>query len=37
MSTLVLNPFPIEIADLRGIACGDDFVWPGFIVIKEFL
>jgi hypothetical protein len=37
MPTLVLNPFPIDIADLPGTASGGEFVWAGFSVIKEFL
>jgi len=37
MPTLVLNPFPICIADLPGFAQGGEFVWVGFLVIKEFL
>ncbi|BCX67068.1 hypothetical protein LAB08_R16920 [Pseudomonas izuensis] len=37
MPTLVLNPFPIDIADLPGIALGGEFVRAGFIVIKESL
>jgi hypothetical protein len=37
MPTLVLNPLPICIADLPGIAHGGDFVRSGFIVIKESL
>jgi len=37
MSTLVLNPLPIYIADLPGIAHGGEFVRAGFFVIKESL
>jgi hypothetical protein len=37
MPTLVLNPFPIDIADLPGTVRGGEFVWAGFIVIKESL
>jgi hypothetical protein len=37
MPTLVLNPFPIRIADLPGIAHGGEYVRAGFLVIKESL
>jgi hypothetical protein len=37
MPTLVLNPFPIDIADLPGTAPGGESVWAGLSVIKEFL
>jgi len=37
MPTLVVNPFPIEIVDLPGIAHGGEFVRGGFFVIKESL
>jgi len=37
MSTLVLNPLPIYIADLPGIAHGGECVRAEFIVIKESL
>jgi len=37
MSTLVLNPFLIEITDPPGNAPGGDFVGDGFFVFKEFL
>jgi hypothetical protein len=37
MPTLVLNPLPICIADLPGIAQGGEYVWAGFLVIKESL
>jgi hypothetical protein len=37
MPTLVLNPLPIDIADLPGKARGGERVRAGFIVIKESL
>jgi hypothetical protein len=37
MPTLVLNPLPIDIADLPGTALGGDLARAGFIVIKESL
>jgi hypothetical protein len=37
MPTLVLNPFPMTIANLPGIALGGDAVRNGFFVFKEFL
>jgi hypothetical protein len=37
MPTLVLNPFPIEFANLPGHALGGECVWAGFSVMKEFL
>jgi hypothetical protein len=37
MPTLVLNPFPIDIAKLPGLALGGVFVQGGFSVIKENL
>jgi len=37
MPTLVLNPFPIELANLPGLAPGGEFACAGFSVIKEFL
>jgi hypothetical protein len=37
MPTLVLNPFPTEIADLPGTGHGGEFVRAGFFVIKESL
>jgi hypothetical protein len=37
MPTLVLNPFPIDIADLSGLRHGGDLVWSGFFVFKESL
>jgi len=37
MPTLVLNPFPINIASLPGIALGGDVVRIGFFVFKESL
>jgi hypothetical protein len=37
MPTLVLNPIPIDIADLPGTAPGGEFVRGGFSVIKEYL
>jgi hypothetical protein len=37
MPTLVLNPLPIDIADLPGIAQGGEFTRAGFFVFKEFL
>jgi hypothetical protein len=37
MPTLVLNPLPIDIADLPGTALGGESVRGGFIVFKESL
>jgi|UPI00031B6C4E hypothetical protein len=37
MPTLVLNPFPIDIANLPGTALGGDVVRIGFFVFKESL
>jgi len=37
MPTLVLNPLPIDVADLPGKAHGGDSVRGGFIVFKESL
>jgi len=37
MPTLVLNPFPIDIANLPGNALGGDVVRIGFFVFKESL
>jgi hypothetical protein len=37
MPTLVLNPSPIDIADLPGIAHGGEFARAGFLVTKELL
>jgi hypothetical protein len=37
MSTLVLNPFPLTIANLPGIVLGGDVVRDGFFVFKESL
>jgi len=37
MPTLVLNPFPMTIANLPGIALGGDVVRSGFFVFKESL